>query len=74
MTFILKQTENKEQLQGELPGKDGRMKKSFDTQQSEKKIHKNKIHQQQLPCARSTGKASQEKGGRFQFGAKMCAS
>ena len=37
MTFILKQTENKEQLQGELPGKDGRTKKSSDTQQSEKK-------------------------------------
>ena len=75
MTFILKQTENKEQLQGELPGKDGRTKKSSDTQQSEKKKnHKNKIHQQQLACARSTGKASQEKGGRFQFGGKTCAS
>lgn len=75
MTFILKQTENKEQLQGELLGKDGRTKKSSDTQQSEKKkTHKNKIHQQQLACARSTGKASQEKGGRFQFGGKTCAS
>ena len=48
MTFILKQTENKEQLQGELLGKDGRTKKSSDTQQSEKKNHNNKIHQHAL--------------------------
>ena len=72
MTFILKQTENKEQLQGELLGKDGRTKKSSDTQQSEKKIIITKFTS--MPCARSTGKASQEKGGRFQFGGKMCAS
>ena len=75
MTFILKQAENKEQLHGELLGEDGRTKKSSATRQSEKKkIHQNKIHQQQLPCARSAGKGSQEKGRRFQFGTKMCAS
>lgn len=63
MTFILKQAENKEQLQGELPGEDGRTKKSSATRQSEKKLIKTKFTSNNCFVPEALERAAKGKAG-----------